>query len=405
MRRPSRFPVKRALQAGAALVLAGLIVYAMVPEPVEVEAGRVVRGPLAVTVDEEGRTRVRQRYVVSAPVTGRLHRLALEQGDVVSAGDVVARITPAPLDAREQERAEARARAAEAEADAARAALGHARAAAEQAARELERVQRLAEAGALARQELEHAALAARTREAELAAAEKRAAAAALYAEEARAALLGVTSAAAGEHVTVRAPVSGTVLRLGERSERVVAAGTPLLELGDPTDLEVVIDVLSTQAVEIEVGAPVLIRDWGGDGVLHARVCRVAPAAFTETSALGIQEQRVSVIAEFAEPPPARLGDDYRVEAQIVVWQRADAVKVPTSALFRRAGEDGWAVFVIEGGRARLRPITLGRRAALEAEVLAGLEPGEVVVLYPDDRLEDGTRVRPVVRGGAATGG
>ena len=191
--------------------------------------------------------------------------------------------------------------------------------------------------------------------------------------------------------IDVRSPVAGHVLRVHEESERIVAAGTPLLEVGDPGDIEVVVDVLSADAVRIRPGAPVAIEDWGGEQPLEARVRLVEPSGFTKVSALGVEEQRVNVVADFVDGPGA-LGDGYRVEARVVVWEAPDVVRVPGSALFRRG--DAWHVFVVERGTARLRRVEVGHRGSFEAELLAGLEPGERVVLHPSDRVQDGVRVR-----------
>ena len=216
----------------------------------------------------------------------------------------------------------------------------------------------------------------------------------------ARAALAGANpQRVAGATVTeVRSPVAGRVLRVAQRSEAVVAPGAPLVELGDARVLEVLVDVLSGDAVRIEPGMPVLVEEWGGPGVLRARVRTVSPNAFTHVSALGVEEQRVNVVGDLAGSSP-RLGDGYRVEARIVTWQAADVVKVPVSAVFRRGA--GWGVFVVQGGRARLRGVTLGHRGEAEAEVVDGLRPGETVVLYPSDRISEGVRVR-VPRDGPA---
>jgi HlyD family secretion protein len=189
----------------------------------------------------------------------------------------------------------------------------------------------------------------------------------------------------------VRAPIAGRVLRLHEESERIVPAGAPLVELGDPREIEIVVDVLSADAVKIEAGAPLWIEDWGGGQPLRASVRRVEPSGFTKVSALGVEEQRVNVIADFAEAPDG-LGDGYRVEARIVVWHADDVLRVPASALFR-SGE-GWAVFVAEGGRSRRREVEVGARGPFEAEVEAGLAEGDAVVLHPSDRLADGVRIQ-----------
>lgn len=381
------------------------VALAIRPSPLPVDMARVERGALRVTVDEEGRTRVRHRYVVAAPVDGRLLRIALLAGDEVGAGEVVAHIRPAPLDARTRATAEARLEAAGARVAEAEALVAKARAAHAQADRDLVRARRLAEAGTLAPGELEQRELEAASRRREVDAM-RAARESALYEHEAaRAALLApdldgvpvpAPEAACGDApcLPLRAPVSGRVLRVFEESERTVAPGTPLLEIGDPRDLEIVADVLSTEAVRIRSGAEVIVEEWGGDEPLAARVRLVEPSGFTKISALGVEEQRVNVIADLApDSVPATLGDGYRVEVRIVTLEAPDAVRVPASALFRRG--EGFAVFVVEAGRARRRVVSIGARAAFEAQVLTGLEPGETVILHPSDQVDDGVRVRP----------
>jgi HlyD family secretion protein len=390
-----------ALGAAALLALAWLVLRA---PAVPVELGEVTRGPLRVTVDEEGETRVRQRFTVAAPTTGRLLRIELDEGDPVQAGAVVARIVPSPLDPRDEAAAQARLEAAEAQQSAADARRALSQAALAQARRDAERAARLREAGTISAEAHEQARLA-QTRAQE----ETRAAGFALEAakhevQAARAALISARPAGprpgpAGDGcgdgsapcVDVRAPVAGEVLRVREESERIVLAGTVLLELGDPADIEIVADVLSADAVRIRPGAEIAVEEWGGDGALRARVRRVEPSGFTKVSALGVEEQRVNVIGDFVDPPGG-LGDGFRVEVRVVVWEAPDVVRVPGSALFRRA--DGWAVFVEERGRARLREVAIGQRGAFETEVRSGLAPGERVVLHPSDRLADGTRLR-----------
>jgi HlyD family secretion protein len=388
---------------GGALLLGALGWWVFRPAPLRVDVGRVDRGALRVTVDEEGETRVLQRYVVAAPTTGRLLRIALDEGDAIEAGAVVARIEPVPLDPRDRAAAEARLEAAAASKSAAEARVGQARAALDQAKRAARRAERLFDAGTLSAEAREEADLALTSAEREHEAALYAAEAADHEVEAARAALIAAASGASADLadpdprvcapspcVEVRAPVAGRVLRVHEESERIVAAGTPLLDLGDPDALEIVVDVLSTDAVRIETGAAMLVEEWGGARPLRAAVQRIEPSAFTKVSALGVEEQRVNVIGRLLEPAPG-LGDGYRVEARIVVWEAADVLRVPASALFR-AGED-WAVFVVEDGVARRRPIEVGERSRTAAEVRSGLGEGDGVVLHPSDRLADGARV------------
>jgi HlyD family secretion protein len=382
----------------AAAALAGLL-WLMRAPAVRVELGAVERGPLETTVDEEGRTRVRRRYVVAAPVSGRLERIALDEGDALAAGEVVARISPAPLDPRSSAQAQARLEAATAARREAQARVAQARAALAQAERERARARTLAAQHTLSAQALEQAELAYTSRAEELRAAREGEEAAAHEMEAARAALLSAGQgepegalAERGSQVEVLAPAAGRVLRVFEESSRVVAVGTPLLELGDPTDLEIVVDVLSADAVKVRPGAEMRLEAWGGEAPLRAVVRRVEPSGFTKLSALGVEEQRVNVIADVLDPPGA-LGDGYRLEARIVVWRGDDVLRCPASALFRRGGR--WHVFAAENGRARLLPVEVGHRGVDAVEILGGLEAGTAVVLHPTDRLADGVRVRP----------
>jgi HlyD family secretion protein len=369
--------------------------------PVRVETAIAERGPLRVTIDEEGRTRVRDRFVVAAPVAGRLERIALKAGAIVEKDAVVARMHPLPLDPRTHAEAKARLEAAEAGRREADARVAQVRAALEQAQRAARRARQLARPGTISAEELELAELAETSRQKELEAALFAATVAEHNVEAARAALLAPGGSeinvsrcddSTGPCLAIHAPVGGRVLRVLEESERVVAVGTPLLEIGDPASLEVVIDVLSADAVKVTPGATVLVEDWGGDRTLEARVRLVEPSGFTKVSALGVEEQRVNVIADFVAAP-AGLADGYRIEGRIVVWEGADVLKVPSSALFRRGGE--WNVFVVENGRAVRRAIEVGHRNPLDVEVRQGLEPGARVVLHPSDLITEGVRVSP----------
>jgi HlyD family secretion protein len=387
-------PSQRRIALGLGLAAAAaLLALALRPSPIDVDVAVLERGPLQVTIDEDGETRAHDRFVVSAPVAGRVSRIELHEGDSVEQNQVVAEIGALPLSAREREEQLSRITAAEAVQRQAAERVRHAQADAAQARRERERVEALAQKGFASAQEREQATVLDSTSANELEAARFQERAAAAEVGAARAALLAIDAAGAGEgaRVPVRAPAAGKILRIPERSERVVSAGTPLLTLGDPTGLEVVADVLSTEAVKIQPGMPVLLEGWGGDHALRARVRLVEPFAFTKVSALGVEEQRVNVIADFVDPP-GPLGDAFRVDAKIVVWESPDVLRVPTSALFRRG--DRWAVFVVDGRRARAREIELGQRSALEAEVTSSLKPGERVVRYPPNELADGARVR-----------
>jgi HlyD family secretion protein len=379
----------RLLLFGSLLAAAVLVAAALRSAPVPVDVATVLRGPLTVTLDEEGETRVRDRAVIAAPVAGHLARIALDEGDAATQGQVVARLAPLPLDPRGREQAEANLAASAATAREARARVREARAAVKQAETTLGRTERLAAAGQLPAEELDRARTAQRTQAQGLAAAEFRAQAAASEMAAARAALQPAgTGGGSGAVIEVRSPVVGRVLRVYEESERVVQAGTPLLEIGDPQALEIVVDLLSTDAVQVQPGAAMLVG--GGGGELAARVRKVEPSGFTKVSPLGVEEQRVNVIGDFVDPP-GRLGDRYRVEAKIVLWRGAGVLKVAGGALFRSG--DGWAVYRVEGGRAKKRPVRIGHRSADETEVLSGLAAGDRVILHPGDRVEEGARV------------
>ncbi|HTF35569.1 MAG TPA: HlyD family efflux transporter periplasmic adaptor subunit [Myxococcota bacterium] len=392
------------LGAVAAIAVAALLfAWLARPAPIRVDIAKALRGPLLVTVDEEGETRVRHEFVVAAPVSGRLQRIELEEGDSVVEGAVVARIDVAPLDPRTRAEAQARLEAAQAAKREAEAKVAEAEAALTQARRAQRRAAELARAGTLSDRAREEAELSTTSRAKELEAAQFASHAAEHEVERARAALLsGGSDAAAsspgagderGERdtaVDVRAPVRASVLRVLEKSERVVAVGTPLLTLGDTRQLEIVVDVLSADAVKVTPGAEVRIESWGGEGALRGTVRRIEPAGFTKVSALGVEEQRVNVIIDPVDPPPA-LGHGYRLEARIVVWEADDVLSVPVSALFRCG--TGWCTFVVEGGRARRRELDPGHRSAARVEITHGLRSGEEVILHPTDRVTDGVRV------------
>lgn len=383
-----RLTRRTAISSAAALVGAVLVWLALRPSPVPVDVAVATVGPLQVTIDEEARTRVRDRYVVTAPIAGRVMRIALEAGDPVAGGAVVVRMTPLPLDPRSRAQAQAMVAAAADAQRAAAATVTQAREELAQAQRERARVAALASRSLVAPAERERAELAESVAAQDLEAAEFRAQAAQHDVEAARAALI---AAGAGAVVTLRAPVSGVVLRIPERSERVVQAGEPLLEVGNCGDLEIVADLLSSDAVKVRSGHLMLVEDWGGDSALVARVRRVEPGGFTKISALGVEEQRVHVVADLGQCAAA-LGDGYRVEARIVIWEADSVLKVPTTALYR-AGE-GWGVFVIDGARAAERVVAVGRQNAFEAEIVSGLKAGDVVVRHPGDRIRAGVRVR-----------
>ncbi len=376
------------------IVAAAAAVSLVVPgSGLEVDTALVTRGTLRVTVDNEGRTRLRDRYVVAAPVAGRIDRLTVKDGAHVIAGQEIGRVFPTPADARTVAVARGQLASAEATRAEARSRVQNGRTTTEQRQRDLTRAASLVEGGALSRQAFEQATLAATEAErqfdmqrAALRAAEAQVAAA-------RAALIGLAPGqSGGAAVTVTAPTAGRVLRVLQQSARVVAAGTPLVEIGDAAGLEVVIDVLSEDAVRIAAGNAVLIDQWGGDETLEGRVRLVEPEAFTKVSALGVEEQRVNVIVDLAAWP-ARLGAGYRVEAHVVTWAGDAVLHVPASALFQTGGS--WAVFAVEGGKAVRRTVQIGQQSAEAVEIVDGLDEGETVILYPSALIDSGTRVTP----------
>jgi HlyD family secretion protein len=379
-----------ATMAVALVLLVAVAGYAMRPEVIDVETGIVKRGPMRVTIDEDGRTRVRNRFVIAAPVSGRLERIILREGDRVSQGQTVAWIAPLPLDSSSRQIASARLRSAEALRSEATSRIDQARVALDQSRNTERRRAALLAAGAISPEQREQASADVRSREKDLAAALSRARAATADVEAARAALLP-TGGGYSQAVPVRSPVKGRVLRVPEPSERVIAASTPILELGDASALEVISDVLSSDAVRIDPGDSVEIVEWGGDKPLSGRVRSIEPSAFTRVSALGVDEQRVNVLVDLLDAPPS-LGDGFRVEIRATIWESSDVLVVPSSALFQR--DRGWAVFVVENERARMRRVETGHRTGASVEVTRGLVAGEKVVLFPSDKVDDGSKVR-----------
>lgn len=379
----------------ALAVLAVIVIAALWPEAIDVDVARAERGPLQVTVDEEGETRVRERFVMSAPVAGRLERIELEPGDTIHHGQVLARlmpVAPALLDARTRAELQAAVDAARAAVGQARAERASAAAALQRAQTSLKREEALAKVGAVSIDQLEASRTSLRNAEEADRASMFAVARAEHDLEMARARLQ--QPSAEGRAIDIHAPIDGVVLKRHHESEAVVPSGEPLLEVGDPTRLEVVSDLLSTDAVRVSAGDPVEMVQWGGGQSLAGRVRRVEPSGFMKVSALGVEEQRVNVIVDFVDPAAASrlLGDAYRVEVQIVIWAGKDVLKVPVGSLFRRGSD--WAVFVVNSGRASARTIAIDHRNGTAAEVTKGLDAGTIVVLHPPDTLTDGARVR-----------
>jgi HlyD family secretion protein len=377
----------------------GLMGVAMRPRPVPVDAALVTRGPMQVTLDEEGRTQVKRRYVVSAPLAGKLLRVELKAGDRVSEGAVLARLVPADaplLDPRARAEQEARLHASEAAVAQANANVARALVGDSSARDDLARKQRLAKSAAISARELEMAESDAAARTQDLASAQFGAKVADHQLTEARAALQRGRSGRVDEFEIV-APTSGQVLRVLRESEGVVTAGTQLVEVGDPSVLEIAVELLTIEAVRVRPGLGAYIDHWGGPRALQARVRSVEPSGFTKVSALGVEEQRVRVILDLTAPAAEwhALGDNYRVEAHIVAWQADSALRLPTAALFRRS--DGWVAYGVDHGRAQTRRLEVGEQSPDVVEVKRGAREGELVILRPGEALRDGTRVAPTV--------
>ncbi|MCG8451065.1 MAG: HlyD family efflux transporter periplasmic adaptor subunit [Pirellulales bacterium] len=403
--------VRRILTLLVVAALIGFIGYGLLPAPVEVDLAQAERGSIRVTVDQDGKTRIRERYVVSTPLAGRLLRVELDPGDAVEAGKtLLATVEPRDpelLDARAIAQAEARVKAAEAALQKMEPTLEEVRAAQEFSEAELKRVRdaRRKSPQAVSASEVESKLLEYRVRTALLRSARHSEEIARFELDQAEAALIRSrpqengapvdddTTENDGWNFLIRSPIDGRVLRVFQESSVFVTGGTALLELGDPTDLEVEIDVLSRDAVNIQPGAQVLLENWGGGKTLQGQVRLVEPSAFTKISTLGVEEQRVNVIVDLVDPPQERkaLGDGFRVEARIIVSQASNVLRIPTSALFR-IGDD-WAVFHVDRGVARETVVQLGMQNGLEAEIRSGLSAGDQVVIHPGDEVVDGTNV------------
>ncbi|MBL8290640.1 MAG: HlyD family efflux transporter periplasmic adaptor subunit [Bryobacterales bacterium] len=395
---------------GLGAVLVAAIVYGLRPQPVAVEVAVVKKGPLRVTVEEEGKTRLRSRYVVSAPVAGYLRRVKWKEGDRVQAGQVVATIEPprpVVLDARTREQSDARVQAAEAALKVAEARVltqeeqvRVAQADKDYWHRQQEREEALHKSGDLPISRVERTRAERKRADAVTEAAERALSTARAEVENARAEVVSARAAlrqssggAEGELIAVKAPAGGRVIKVIRESEGTVSAGDGLVEIGDARAIEVMVEVLSADAVKMMPGTRAVLERWGGGKPLEARVRVVEPGGFTKISALGVEEQRVRVVADIVSPEEEwqRLGDGYRVEVAFVLWEGEQVLQVPASALFRHDG--GWAVFVVDGGFARRRPVKVGHRSGIAVEVVEGAQEGEMVVAHPDDTVEDGKAV------------
>lgn len=404
-RRRSRLP----LTIGAMVIVAGALTAAFWPQPVLVDLGSVARGPMLVTIDEEGRTLVRDAYVVSTPVAGRLLRVEVEPGDPVTRGQtqvaVMEPLNPAALDISSREQARAAVAAAEAALRVAQADRNAALAEQDLARTDLERTAQLAESGTVSQAALDRAERAARAADATVDTAEAAIAMREADLQIAQARLIsfddqGLWGAIAStDHaIPLTAPADGTILRVIQQSETTLPAGTPIMEIGDIAgDLAVTVALLSTDAVQVSPGDRVIIENWGQPRPLAGTVTRVDPFGTTQFSALGVEEQRVNVRIDFtsARAEHEGLGHGFRVETRIVVWEAEAALIVPSAALFRHQG--GWAVFAVTDGTASIRPVELGHNNGIEAEVLDGLAEGDSVILYPSAAITEGLSVAPRV--------
>ncbi len=392
--------------AAAGVAAAALLAWAFAPRPTEVEVAQVTQGHFETTIDEDGKTRLRDRYVISAPLSGRLSRIALREGDAVTADAVVATLTPAlpaMLDDRTLREQQLRVEITEAQVQRVSARVEGAKVALLQAGNEVRRSEQLARQGFIAPTKLETDRLAALAAQKELDAAQQERHVAGHEVEQARAALMAVRGpgTAAARGFAVRAPSAGRVLRITQASETIVALGMPLLEVGDTQSLEVVAELLTSDALQARPGARVLIERWGGSAPLEGRVRLVEPSAFTKVSALGVEEQRVKVLIDITSPNAewAALGDGFRVGVRVVTTVVDNAVKAPASAIFPlpQGSNDsvgGMAAFVVENGLARLVSVEIGARSATDAWVRRGLAAGATVIVYPPPAMKDGLRVR-----------
>ena len=392
--------IKRIALGTIAALAAATFLYALMPDPILVDTTVIEKQPLKVTVDEEGETRIREIYVVSAPIGGKVLRSPLDVGDDVVKDKTLAAViqpeAPSFLDYRRRRELEAAVSAAEASIIFTESQIRRATSELEFARNELERTRSLASRGTVSQRSLEQAKMEVDVREAALSQAKANLELRKRELESAKARLIGPDQAddPDGGRVEVMAPESGRVLKIHKESEQVVQSGEPLVEIGNPHEIEIVVDLLSTDAVKVKPGAEALVEDWGGEGILKAKVRRVDPAGFTKVSALGIEEQRVNTILDITDPPEKweDLGHDFRVFVRITVWQSDSTLTVPLSAMFRRNNQ--WAVFRLEDGAAKLTPLEIGRLGAERAQVLEGLSPGDRVLLHPSDRVLDGAAIR-----------
>jgi len=387
---------RTALLVLVAVLIAGALYIGFRPQPVDVEVGTARHAPLQVSIEQEGRTRVVDRYAVTAPVSGYARRIPLNVGDAVEPGTMLVELEPARaeiLDARRRAEAQARIAAAASNVSVAVQRVSAAASNADIAQKELQRVRTLRQSGHVSAAAEDRAITTAQSSAAELRSARFSVTTARYELEAARTALSYAAIGGTGAPIAVRSPEKGQVLRIAHKSEGTVAAGQALIEIGNPRALEVEVDVLSTDAVRIHPGTRVIFERWGGEGVLEGMVKVVEPGAFTKISALGVEEQRVWVIVSFASPAAMwqRLGDGYRVEASFIIWEESDVLQIPASALFRDG--NGWAAYIVERDKAVKRRLEIGKRNALAAQVTAGIKAGEQVIVHPNDQVREGVRI------------
>lgn len=389
--------LRKVITWSVGLGLLAFIGYGLQPKPIEVELVSLSRGPLTVHVTEEGKTRVRNRYVVAAPTSGQMRRVTLRAGDEVKAGEtILTTIEPGVsplLDPRAKAQAEARVQVTEAAKMQAAQSLSMAKTNEKFARTNWERVKNLIEKGSISDTDRDSAERDAAMREQEVRAAEFAQKIAEFELQQAKAALLQMESPTSANVIEVRSPVGGKVLKVMQESAMVIAAGTSIIEIGDPADLEIEAEILSRDAIAIQPGATVSVEQWGGAEALEARVRRIEPAAFTKVSALGVEEQRVIVLSDLVNPPEAAkmLGDRYRVEVKIAIWHQGDVLLIPAGALFREGSE--WKTFVFKDGKAVATPLEVGRTDGRMTQVIKGLEVGAQVLLHPPDSVKDGVAV------------
>lgn len=378
-----------------AILVVLLVVWGFLPSPVPVSVDQARVAPLEVTIEEEGKTQVADRYTISAPVTGYALRIQHEVGDTVAANQELFQIQPVPdlISARQREVARAQLRAAQSRLQQSREHLNLASEENRLADLELQRIQSLFDEGIGSEQGLDNARLAARRATAQKASAEFSLNIAEHEVQAAESALRSFQASGGEEQISIRAPVSGRLLKIHQKSEGTVQAGTPVLEIGDPLSLEIKADLLSADAVQVRRGTPVRIKRWGSDTILDGVVRVVEPSGFTRISALGVEEQRVPVIVDILSPRQQwqALGDGYRVVAEFIIWQGDNVLQVPSSSLFRM--DEDWGLFLVDGGSARLRRVEAGRQSGLNTQILNGLTEGETVLTHPDERIEDGVKV------------